>query len=82
MGCLLPGGKTIPHQIAASKNPYYMALEAADRTLANENHIDVSELEKLIGAALASQFVEALEKAGAGGERADGGNARKKQLPP
>jgi len=64
MGHVLPGEKTIPQQISTSKNPYYMALEAADKAFKRTGRIDVSELEELISAALAAQFVEALDKAG------------------
>jgi hypothetical protein len=45
---LLPGHNTIPEQIAANKEPYYQALEAADE--ANRaSLLDVSRLEKLMG---------------------------------
>ena len=73
MGYVLPGGQTIPQQIAANKNPYYAALEAADRVFKKIGHIDVSKLEELIDAALAAQFVEALDKAG-GGTQQTGSN--------
>jgi Fic family protein len=40
---LLPGAPTIPEQIAGNKRPYYEALEVADKHLAGDEKIDVSE---------------------------------------
>jgi Fic family protein len=57
MGYRLPGTKTIPEQIAQNKQPYYLALEAADKAYESK-HIDVSELEDLLEVLLATQLVE------------------------
>lgn len=50
---LLPGAPTIPEQIAGNKQPYYDALEAADKHLA-AGKIDVSELEKMLSAMIST----------------------------
>ena len=55
-GYLLPGKKTIPDQIADDRTPYYKALEAADKNLANHK-VDISEMEELLAALLARQLV-------------------------
>lgn len=57
-GAILPGAMTIPERIAASKNPYYFALEKADKAFAGGGAIDVSELEGIIVAALAAQLAD------------------------
>jgi Fic family protein len=59
---LLPGTPTIPEQIAAHKQPYYNALEAADREWANEK-IEVSQLETVIEAMLSQQLIQAVKQA-------------------
>jgi Fic family protein len=59
---LLPGTPTIPEQIAANKQPYYKALEAADREWTHEK-IDVSELETVIDAMLSRQLINAVKQA-------------------
>ena len=59
---LLPGTPTIPEQIATNKDPYYDALEKADRAWA-ENKIDVSILETLLGDMLAKQLLNAAKEA-------------------
>jgi Fic family protein len=56
LGYRLPGTNTIPEQIAKDKNPYYKALEAADKAL-EAGKIDLSELEDLLSALLAKQLV-------------------------
>ena len=56
LGYRLPGTPTIPEQIAANKAPYYSALEEADKAFA-KGVIDVSALEKLLGAHLATQLL-------------------------
>lgn len=56
-GNVLPGKNTIPEQISNSKNPYYLALEAADEKWA-AGVIDLSELENLLSAALATQLAD------------------------
>ncbi len=59
---LLPGTPTIPEQIAANKDPYYKALEEADKAW-TENTIDVSALESLLGDMLAKQLLNAAKEA-------------------
>jgi len=59
---LLPGSPTIPEQIAGDKKPYYKALEAADKSLADGN-VDVSELEKMLDAMMARQLLSAAKEA-------------------
>jgi Fic family protein len=59
---LLPGTPTIPEQIASNKDPYYRALEEADRAWA-QNKIDVSALESLLGDMLAQQLLNAAKEA-------------------
>lgn len=56
LGHLLPGTNTIPAQMAADKNPYYYALEAADGAF-EHGQIDVSQLEELLEALLAKQLL-------------------------
>lgn len=59
---LLPGTPTIPEQIAANKEPYYKALEEADKAWAS-GKIDVSALESLLGNMLAQQLLNAAKEA-------------------
>ena len=59
---VLPGAPTIPEQIAANKKPYYDALEAADRHLADGN-VDVSDLEQMLDAMLSTQLLSAAKEA-------------------
>jgi Fic family protein len=59
---ILPGTPTIPDQIAANKQPYYKALEAADGRWAEER-VDVSELEAIIEGMLAQQLYNAAKEA-------------------
>jgi len=47
MDSILPGLPTIPEQIAADKNPYYDALEAADAAWKVSETIDLSRMEEL-----------------------------------
>ena len=56
-GNVLPGKTTIPEQIAANKQPYYDALEAADDTL-KSGALNLDQLEDIISAALAHQLAE------------------------
>jgi len=65
LGYRLPGTPTIPEQIAQNKKPYYKALEAADKVLADENRIDLTGMENLLSSHLAKQLVAVLEKVGA-----------------
>jgi len=51
LGYRLPGTKSIPELIAADKDPYYAALEAADKD-------DLTILEKLLAALLARQLYD------------------------
>lgn len=62
----LPGTLTIPKQIASAKQPYYQALEAADRHF-RSGSIDVSELEELLGTCLARQLLDFFKAAGGRG---------------
>ncbi len=62
LGYELPGEKTIPDQISGKKNPYYQALEKADRAFA-KGAIDLTDLENLIAAALAAQLADVHQKA-------------------
>jgi hypothetical protein len=55
----LPGELTIPEQIACNKQPYYEALEAADRAY-SKGTVDVTELEELLGGHLANQLYDFL----------------------
>jgi Fic family protein len=59
---LLPGTPTIPEQIAANKDPYYKALEDADKAWTLQK-IDVSALEGLLGDMLAQQLLNAAKEA-------------------
>lgn len=63
LGEKLPGTLTIPDQISHNKNPYYEALEAADRAHA-EGQLQVDELEELLKNLLAAQLVSILKAAG------------------
>jgi len=55
LGYLLPGAQTIPDQISKNKEPYYDALEAADKAWKN-NVTNVSDMENLLGGMLAAQL--------------------------
>jgi len=59
---LLPGTPTIPEQIASNKDPYYKALEAADKAWAT-GKVDVSALEGLLSDMLARQLLNAAKEA-------------------
>jgi Fic family protein len=59
---LLPGTPTIPEQIAANKEPYYKALEEADRAW-DSGRVDVSALERLLADMLAQQLLNAAKEA-------------------
>lgn len=63
LGYRLPGTKTIPELIAADKDPYYAALEAADDG-------DLTVLEKLLAALLAQQllYIHRVATEGNGGD--------------
>jgi Fic family protein len=59
---LLPGTPTIPEQIASNKDPYYEALEEADKAWISGN-VDVSALEALLSDMLAQQLLNATKEA-------------------
>ena len=61
-GVRLPGSPTIPEQIAADKQPYYDALEAADRA-ASEEDTDLSEMIRLLERFLERQLEAVLAAA-------------------
>ncbi|MCO4319688.1 Fic family protein [Phyllobacterium sp. 21LDTY02-6] len=62
LGYRIPGIVTIPEQIAADKQPYYLALEAAD--VGHErNELDVTQLEALMSVHLATQLLEVHNRA-------------------
>jgi Fic family protein len=69
---ILPGTPTIPEQIAVNKDPYYKALEAADKAWSGKK-IDVSALENLLGDMLARQLLNAAKEAA--GEAVNSGGA-------
>lgn len=60
---VFPGTPTIPEQIVDNRNPYFNALDLADLAW-TEGRIDVSQMEALLSAMLASQLTNAYEKAG------------------
>ena len=62
IGDRLPGTVTIPEQIAAGRQPYYDALESADKANA-EGLTDVSEMEDLLRHYLGVQLASTFEKA-------------------
>jgi len=63
LGYLLPGSPTIPDQISRNKNPYYTALESADKAFVKSNDVDVSEMEVLLGTLLANQLASVIHDA-------------------
>ena len=65
-GALFPGTDTIPEQIVSNRNPYYDALEAADKRYAADGKLTegiVLEMESLIGAMFAKQLKSAFDGA-------------------
>ena len=62
LGMLLPGRDTIPDQIVDNRQPYFNALEEADRALARDE-IDLSRMEELIENMLAKQLMGVMESA-------------------
>jgi Fic family protein len=71
VGYALPGQQTVPEQIAADKEPYYLALEAADEGW-KQGKVDVSAMEKLLDDCLATQLLSAYRDAsdpGAGAQK-------------
>jgi len=63
LGFRIPGVETIPERVAAKKQPYYEALERADRACENDS-LDVTSMESLLKNLLASQLIEAIEREG------------------
>jgi Fic family protein len=61
-GYLLPGKKTIPEQIAEGRKPYYDALEAADKALA-DGRVDLTEMDALLSSLLARQLIGVFDDA-------------------
>jgi Fic family protein len=62
LGYPLYGNDSVPAQIATDKQPYYRALEAADRA-SEKGAIDVSQLEELLDALLARQLLGVMKDA-------------------
>lgn len=62
LGYVLPGHQTVPEQIAADKEPYYLALEAADEG-SKDDAVDVSEMESLLDDCIANQLLSAYRDA-------------------
>ncbi len=62
LGYRLPGHRTVPEQIAADKNPYYLALEAADAEV-GIGEVKLAALEQLLETCLATQLLSALDDA-------------------
>lgn len=62
IGDRLPGTVTIPEQIAADREPYYSALEAADEAW-DRGDLDVSKMEELLTHYLGVQLASTYEKA-------------------
>ena len=65
LGYVLPGTITIPEQISKNKDPYYQALEAADKANAS-GKLDLTEMEHLLESLLANQLVSVLDSARSG----------------
>jgi Fic family protein len=55
---LLPGSKIVPERIRENREPYYAALQDADRHW-NEGHFDVSELAGYLDGLLVGQLTDA-----------------------
>jgi Fic family protein len=62
LGYVLPGHQTVPEQIAADKEPYYVALEAADEEF-EKAVVDVSRMEALLDDCIATQLLSAYRDA-------------------
>jgi len=62
LGMLLPGRDTIPDQIVDNRQPYFDALEAADRALM-KGEINLAKMEELIESMLAKQLMGVMESA-------------------
>ena len=57
MGYWVPGKLTVPELISKNKDPYYAALEAADKNDLHSAKFDLSAMESYIGDLLAKQLV-------------------------
>lgn len=64
LGYLIPGTNTIPDQITSNRDPYFEALDAADRGWEQGERVDVSKMEDLLARMLAAQFLSAVSDAG------------------
>jgi Fic family protein len=62
-GFVLPGTPTIPDQIVDNRNPYFDALDAADRAYA-AGEVDLTMMEEFLGGLLARQLAGFYELAG------------------
>lgn len=62
LGYVLPGTTTIPEQISKNKDPYYKALEAADKANA-AGKLELEEMERLLESLLAAQLVSVIDAA-------------------
>ena len=62
-GAILPGTPTIPDQIVDNRAPYFGALDAADEAW-RQGHLDVSQMEALLGRLLATQLTSFYRAAG------------------
>jgi Fic family protein len=60
LGYILPGTKTIPDQIVANRQPYFEALESADRAWGS-GVVDVSQMETLLERLLLNQLTTGLD---------------------
>ncbi len=56
-GRLLPGQKTVPERIRENRQPYYRALQAADKAW-NEGHYDLDRLADYLQALLKEQLLD------------------------
>lgn len=56
-GALLPGKKIVPERIRENRQPYYAALQSADRAWA-DGHFDVSELASYLQGLLKAQLAD------------------------
>ena len=57
-GALLPGKKIVPERIRENREPYYAALQAADRAWA-DGHFNVSELTEYLTLLVKAQLTDA-----------------------
>ncbi|WP_158816592.1 Fic family protein [Methylocapsa sp. S129] len=63
-GFMLPGYPTIPDQIVSDRRGYFDALDRADAAWRNNDTVDVSAMEELLGGMLARQLAAFYESAG------------------